>query len=169
MRSSLEGYGSGGGLPYTWRTHQRQQWLTKFLHQWRSEALGRSGAIPHIKTYCRVDEDMTRAHWFLLTSANLSKAAWGVLQKNASQLHIRSWELGVLLVSGSRSIRLENSIFSHLLDEEKASTSKAEASLTLPYDLPLEPYRLSAGVVDEPWMGDRSYTELDTHGEAHRL
>ena len=30
--------------------------------------------------------------WFLLTSANLSKAAWGALQKNNSQLMIRSYE-----------------------------------------------------------------------------
>lgn len=31
--------------------------------------------------------------WFLLTSANLSKAAWGTLQKNNSQLMIRSYEV----------------------------------------------------------------------------
>lgn len=31
--------------------------------------------------------------WFLLTSANLSKAAWGALQKSNSQLMIRSYEV----------------------------------------------------------------------------
>lgn len=31
--------------------------------------------------------------WFLLTSSNLSKAAWGALQKNNSQLMIRSYEV----------------------------------------------------------------------------
>lgn len=31
--------------------------------------------------------------WLLLTSANLSKAAWGALQKNNSQLMIRSYEV----------------------------------------------------------------------------
>jgi hypothetical protein len=31
--------------------------------------------------------------WFCLTSANLSKAAWGALQKNNSQLMIRSYEV----------------------------------------------------------------------------
>lgn len=31
--------------------------------------------------------------WFLLTSANLSKAAWGALQKNNTQLMIRSYEV----------------------------------------------------------------------------
>ena len=34
--------------------------------------------------------------WLLLTSSNLSKAAWGALQKKGKQLMIRSYELGVL-------------------------------------------------------------------------
>lgn len=34
--------------------------------------------------------------WFLVTSHNLSKAAWGELQKGGQQLFIRSYELGVL-------------------------------------------------------------------------
>lgn len=34
--------------------------------------------------------------WCLLTSHNLSKPAWGELQKNGQQLFIRSYELGVL-------------------------------------------------------------------------
>ena len=33
-----------------------------------------------------------------MDSANLSKAAWGCLEKNASQLMIRSYELGVLFL-----------------------------------------------------------------------
>ena len=36
--------------------------------------------------------------WFLLTSANLSKAAWGALQKNNSQLMIRSYEVKCFLL-----------------------------------------------------------------------
>jgi hypothetical protein len=35
--------------------------------------------------------------WHLVTSANLSRAAWGDMQKNGSQLHIRHYELGVLI------------------------------------------------------------------------
>ena len=34
--------------------------------------------------------------WFLLTSANLSQAAWGVVQSGGSTLYIKSYELGVL-------------------------------------------------------------------------
>lgn len=36
--------------------------------------------------------------WFLLTSANLSQAAWGVSEKNNSQLYIKSFEIGVLFL-----------------------------------------------------------------------
>jgi tyrosyl-DNA phosphodiesterase-1 len=35
--------------------------------------------------------------WLLLTSSNLSKAAWGALQKKDKQLMIRSYELGILI------------------------------------------------------------------------
>ena len=34
----------------------------------------------------------------IITSANLSKAAWGALEKNGSQLMIRSYEIGVLFL-----------------------------------------------------------------------
>lgn len=51
------------------------------------------------------DESMTTSHdynihleWFLLTSANLSQAAWGVSEKNSSQLYIKSFEIGVLFL-----------------------------------------------------------------------
>ena len=34
--------------------------------------------------------------WFLLTSANLSQAAWGAVQSSGSTLYVKSYELGVL-------------------------------------------------------------------------
>ena len=43
-------------------------------------------------------ETRTELEWFLLTSANLSQAAWGVLQKNNTTLYIKSYELGVLFI-----------------------------------------------------------------------
>lgn len=52
--------------------------------------------MPHIKTYTRVSPDQKKAQYFMLTSSNLSKAAWGQLQKQGMQLFIRSYEAGVL-------------------------------------------------------------------------
>ncbi len=44
------------------------------------------------------DVDSKKLAWFLLTSANLSKAAWGKLNKNRDHLSVMSWEAGVLFV-----------------------------------------------------------------------
>ena len=41
-------------------------------------------------------ESIVELDWFLLTSANLSQAAWGVSEKSNSQLYIKSFEIGVL-------------------------------------------------------------------------
>lgn len=68
---------------------------------------------PHIKSYCtyqleRIDNtDHTAStyspripslNWFLLTSSNLSQAAWGVLEKSGTILYIKSYEIGVLFL-----------------------------------------------------------------------
>lgn len=42
------------------------------------------------------DNSVLELGWFLLTSSNLSQAAWGSKQKNGSQLYIKSYEIGVL-------------------------------------------------------------------------
>ncbi|KAK4821991.1 hypothetical protein QYF61_006239, partial [Mycteria americana] len=98
VRQSLEGYPAGGSLPYSIQTAQKQLWLHSYFHKWSAEISGRSHAIPHIKTYMRPSPDFQKIAWFLVTSANLSKAAWGALEKNGTQLMIRSYELGVLFM-----------------------------------------------------------------------
>ena len=40
--------------------------------------------------------EVDQIDWFLLTSANCSKAAWGVFEKKNSQIYMKSYELGVL-------------------------------------------------------------------------
>ncbi|XP_010125710.1 PREDICTED: tyrosyl-DNA phosphodiesterase 1 [Chlamydotis macqueenii] len=98
VRQSLEGYPAGGSLPYSIQTAQKQLWLHSYFHKWSAEISGRSHAMPHIKTYMRPSPDFKKIAWFLVTSANLSKAAWGALEKNGTQLMIRSYELGVLFL-----------------------------------------------------------------------
>uniref|UniRef100_A0A7N8XND4 Tyrosyl-DNA phosphodiesterase 1 n=1 Tax=Mastacembelus armatus TaxID=205130 RepID=A0A7N8XND4_9TELE len=98
VRTSLEGYPAGGSLPYSIQTAQKQLWLHSYFHRWKADTTGRSHAMPHIKTYMRVSPDFTELAWFLVTSANLSKAAWGALEKNNTQMMVRSYELGVLYV-----------------------------------------------------------------------
>ncbi|XP_036118694.1 tyrosyl-DNA phosphodiesterase 1 isoform X3 [Molossus molossus] len=98
VRTSLEGYPAGGSLPYSIQTAEKQNWLHSYFHKWSAETSGRSHAMPHIKTYMRPSPDFSQIAWFLVTSANLSKAAWGALEKNGAQLMIRSYELGVLFL-----------------------------------------------------------------------
>ncbi|KAK2567608.1 Tyrosyl-DNA phosphodiesterase 1 [Acropora cervicornis] len=65
------------------------------ISSWKSSCCGRNRASPHIKTYTRISPDWTKLAWFLMTSANLSKAAWGTLEKSGQQLMIRSTPLDV--------------------------------------------------------------------------
>jgi tyrosyl-DNA phosphodiesterase-1 len=73
-----------------------------YLVQW-IPVRKRGNGMPHIKSYCggpslrRKSSSSYTIPWILLTSANLSKAAWGILQKNNSQLKIAHYELGVLI------------------------------------------------------------------------
>ena len=48
--------------------------------------------------------------WFLLTSANLSQAAWGVAEKGGTQLYVKSFEIGVLFLP--QRIRTTGRVFS---------------------------------------------------------
>nr|CAD7194536.1 unnamed protein product [Timema douglasi] len=108
VASSIDGLLGGGCLPYSMKTHTKQAWFTKYLHEWKSSKRHRSEAMPHIKTYARVSSNGQQLAWFHLTSANLSKAAWGNLNKvkgrpstdaNAGAgLYMMSYEAGVLFL-----------------------------------------------------------------------
>ncbi|XP_041353017.1 tyrosyl-DNA phosphodiesterase 1-like isoform X2 [Gigantopelta aegis] len=154
VRSSLEGYMAGGSIPYHFKTAKKQLYLHQFFRQWKSEGRGRSCASPHIKTYIRPSPDFTEAAWFLVTSANLSKAAWGAFEKNCSQLMIRSYEIGVLFLPKYFGTL-------KLTTDAEAAASSSKPLFPLPYDLPLTRYNKG----DRPWMVDIPCVDLpDTHG-----
>uniref|UniRef100_A0A0R3RW94 PLD phosphodiesterase domain-containing protein n=1 Tax=Elaeophora elaphi TaxID=1147741 RepID=A0A0R3RW94_9BILA len=73
VRNSNEGYQGGGSLPYTNSVATKQPYLLSFLHKWRSDHLGRSHAMPHVKTYAAFAKNSIKPSWLLVTSANLSK------------------------------------------------------------------------------------------------
>lgn len=52
--------------------------------------------MPHIKSYLRTNG--TLAAFYLLTSANVSKAAWGSINKGNAALRIMSYEAGVMFL-----------------------------------------------------------------------
>nr|KAG5700705.1 hypothetical protein BaRGS_029070 [Batillaria attramentaria] len=137
VRLCLEGYGGGGCLPYSIKTARKQIYLNNFVRQWRADGRGRTEAIPHIKTYTRVSPDCKEAAWFIVTSANLSKAAWGALEKQKTQLMIRSYEIGVLFLPRHFG-ELESFPVGPTAEEVRDSDN---VMLPIPYDLPPPNYQ----------------------------
>ncbi|CAH1958746.1 unnamed protein product [Acanthoscelides obtectus] len=130
---------SGGCLPYSKATNEKQRWLQDYLYQWKAEAYGRTKAMPHIKSYCRVSPCLTKLAFFLLTSANLSKAAWGGPFNKDGSVYVRSYEAGVLFLP---------KFFDQEYFEIKNTTANKNGTLfPFMYDLPLTPYRKD----DYPW------------------
>lgn len=160
VRTSLEGYPAGASIPYSISVAQKQTWLNNFFHRWKAGHAGRSSASPHIKTYARVSKDFSEAAWFLLTSANLSKAAWGSFEKKQTQLMIRSFELGVLF--------LPSQFFpdsgKHTLSLREGESGRGK--FTLPFETPLTKYSEE----DEPWIWNIPHRKLpDRHGNMWSL
>lgn len=105
--------------------------------QWKADHTYRSRAMPHIKTYCRVSPCTSKLAWFLITSANISKAAWGTQTNKTGTNYVRSYEVGVLF-------------FPKYFDEEYfqiKQTDDSQRIFPFIYDIPLKSY----GSNDEPW------------------
>ncbi|CAG7879349.1 unnamed protein product [Brassica rapa] len=181
VRCSLEGYAAGNAIPSPLKNVEKP-FLKKYWAKWKADHSARSRAMPHIKTFTRYSDQ--KIAWFLLTSSNLSKAAWGALQKNNSQLMIRSYELGVLFLPSpvktqacNFSCTDNNSSTKKVKQETKGDVEKRSKlvtmtwqgdrdspeiiSLPVPYQLPPEPYSSE----DVPWSWDRGYSKKDVYGQ----
>ncbi|KAJ3705221.1 hypothetical protein LUZ61_008926 [Rhynchospora tenuis] len=183
VRCSLEGYAAGGAIPSPQKNVEKD-FLKKYWARWKAGHVGRCHAMPHIKTYTRYNGQSIA--WFLLTSANLSKAAWGALQKNGTQLMIRSYELGVLFLpsavhhgssfsctgnsnvissgsdSSSHTHKKKTQLVSLCWNKGGESNSSQEiVRLPIPYQLPPPPYTSE----DIPWSWDKRYTKKDVYGQ----
>ncbi|KAL0363254.1 UNVERIFIED_CONTAM: Tyrosyl-DNA phosphodiesterase 1 [Sesamum calycinum] len=179
VRCSLEGYAAGNAIPSPLKNVEKE-FLKKYWAKWKASHTGRCRAMPHIKTFTRYNGQ--NLAWLLLTSANLSKAAWGALQKNNSQLMIRSSEYSFCLSPGNmdvpflvqmmgisprispasgssdaKEVKLVTLAWNENQNEELSEVIK----LPVPYELPPRPY--SSG--DVPWSWDRRYTEKDVYGQ----
>ncbi|KAJ3186535.1 tyrosyl-DNA phosphodiesterase 1 [Gaertneriomyces sp. JEL0708] len=173
VRTSLEGWDAGESIPFNSKNWNKQKgYMRPRLCQWSAKRAGRERAMPHIKTFTRVSPTGTIA-WFLLTSSNLSKAAWGSFEKGGTQLMIRSYELGVLLAPhhfqafpGQRLLlRNVTPDVAPNIDLVASAPSTSNAGdvvvpIRLPYDLPLVPYEAE----DEPWTVDLPRSQVDSVG-----
>ena len=105
VRTSCIGYASGNSIPCHQETIYENGRLkysfANCMHKWVGNSPIRTLYTPHIKTYFQYKSSgsnpaLVTLDWFLLTSSNLSQAAWGVLEKDKTQLFLKSFELGVL-------------------------------------------------------------------------
>lgn len=102
-----------------------------FVGRYNGESAGRQYVMPHIKTYARYQG--TDLAWVLLASHNLSKAAWGTLQKKETQLMVRSYEMGVLFVpSAEQAFRNSRYYGFSCTDESHMDSSLSSASQLIP-------------------------------------
>lgn len=153
--SSHDEMAGGGCLPYNGSTHDKQRWLNEHLYQWKAASRKRNRAMPHIKSYCRYSD--RGLYWFILTSANLSKSAWGVLNKSNKTLNpslrVNSYEAGVVFFP-----RL-------LIDKERFPMNATQQKdgtpiFKLPFDVPLVPY----GKDDVPYCAEYLKAYLEKYG-----
>ncbi|KAF2746320.1 phospholipase D/nuclease [Sporormia fimetaria CBS 119925] len=159
----------------------------------------RGPAAPHIKTYIRFsapfsldeklpDEDKGREgtaeggkegnrskdiaiDWAMITSANLSKQAWGDVENKNGEVWVQSWEAGVvvwpaLFKEGTEMVPVfgKDGCEERSVDEKGGVSGggkgKGKVALRMPYNLPLERY----GEDEEPWCATMAYEEPDWMG-----
>lgn len=118
-----------------------------------------------MKTYIRYNEKKTM-DWALLTSANLSRQAWGeAADKSTGEMRIASWEIGVLVwpdLYGQDSVMVASfqSDTPGMGPETGAGVSSAMVGLRVPYSLPLQRY----GPREIPWVASMNHTKPDCQG-----
>ncbi|CAB9527498.1 Tyrosyl-DNA phosphodiesterase 1 [Seminavis robusta] len=179
--NSLEGYRGGNSVPGTLKNVSKD-FLRPFYRKWSasksflsslaltradSEAptnpLWKGNNVPHIKTYFQLssnndDTDGGAMEWFVLTSHNLSKAAWGDVQNSTKhkekRLFIRHWELGVLLSP--------DQLGAQRLVPWSPAAEKQKDVVTVP--LPYRHKPLPYADADKPWAVDQRYVRLDIFG-----
>ncbi|RFU75970.1 tyrosyl-dna phosphodiesterase 1 [Trichoderma arundinaceum] len=184
IRNSLDGYDSGASIHAKIESPQHIQqlhYLHPMLYHWAKDSVngpevldgtpirgdsGRNRAAPHIKTYIRFNKDNSIA-WAMLTSANMSKQAWGdapkLTERKTREVKVASWEVGVLvwpellckdgvMVSSFQSDTPDASPF--------AEGQRPLIGLRVPYSMPLQAY----GKDEVPWAPTTAHTRPDWKG-----
>jgi tyrosyl-DNA phosphodiesterase-1 len=180
IRRSLNGYLSGSAIHTKVQTQaqaKQLQHLKPLLCHWAGDGAqhsstasasisdaGRKRAAPHIKTFIRfADQNRCSVDWMLVTSANLSKQAWGEVTNAAGEVRICSFEIGVMIwpeLLGEKATMVPT-----FKCDTPPTHSKADAEVLvgarMPYDLPLVPYAKD----DVPWCASSSHREPDWMGK----
>ncbi|KAL7579337.1 hypothetical protein ACA910_014013 [Epithemia clementina (nom. ined.)] len=174
VRDSVEGYRGGASVPAPSR-NVHKPFLRPFFCHWSTSypaavsstrmsarsarnPMHKGNHVPHIKTYFQLHEDGKSMKYFILSSHNLSKAAWGEIQKSARhggrRLFIRHWELGVFVTPDL--LGCEKLV---PWDEHRLAVPR-ELVVPLPFNMNPSPY----GPTDQPWAVDEHHEIPDRFG-----
>ena len=199
IRRAIAGYACGGSIHMKLDSPAQQkqlEYLRPMLCRWgadlqdmatarassgapmpRIREAKRGRAAPHIKTYLRFsDAAMTRLDWAIVTSANLSKQAWGEKPNKDGEVRICSYELGVVVWPGLWADGHEGpaemipTFQKDTIPPEDVSPGNEESkgvkvALRMPYDLPLVRYSST----EEPWCATKSHVEPDWMGRVWQV
>ncbi|POS83472.1 hypothetical protein EPUL_003203, partial [Erysiphe pulchra] len=161
IRRSLNGYDSGSAIHtkiHTSAQAKQLQYIKPLLCHWAGDGTsrhdstskiknfdaGRKRAAPHIKTYIRFSDKKKEAiDWMLLTSANLSKQAWGESINASGNQRVCSYEIGVLIWPSAFGTCVK---FVPTFQTDEPSTLHCQENyetivgIRMPYDLPVISY-----------------------------
>ena len=193
--NSLEGYRGGASVPAT-EKNVSKDFLQPLFRKWASAAnflaalslpkdddddddddnnaenpLWKGTNVPHIKTYFQLasnEEKEEGMEWIVLSSHNLSKAAWGDVQNSTAygekRLFVRHWELGVLIapsmLGATRLVPWHKKHGSKKDKKSNAMPAVGDVTVPLPYRHKPLPYSEK----DKPWSVDQRYVRLDIFG-----
>lgn len=183
IRRSLNGYDSGSAIHTKIQSTaqaKQVQYLKPILCHWAGDVderasrsgsisdAGRKRAAPHIKTFIRfADAKKSSIDWMLVTSANLSKQAWGEASNAGGDIRICSYELGVMVwpeLFGENATMIPT-FKTDMPAPESGKAGEVVVGARMPYDLPLVQYAKD----DMPWCATLSYKELDWKGNSYGL
>jgi tyrosyl-DNA phosphodiesterase-1 len=139
VKNCVDGMDAGGALCLPGKNLKPA--VQNLFQRYQPRQKGRATIPPHIKTFLKFKKN-DELEWLCLTSANFSKAAWGVLQKNGAQLTMNNFEIGVLFLPSI----LKKSIFVG----EELNISADKITLPIPYAIPAPVYNLG----EKPWTWD---------------
>lgn len=131
--------------------------MRALLYRYEPPQPSRAKVPPHIKTYCRPNAQGDTP-FVVLTSANLSKSAWGKLQLRDTELSINNYELGVLFLPSR--LALPDAPPPRLRMAVEASEQPDELCFPLPSRLPLVRYTSE----DVAWQQGQPHLQPDSRG-----
>lgn len=174
VRRSLDGYSAGSSIHMKLDSTSQQTQLAYMKPQlchWATDnntalpgrdteirEAGRHLAAPHIKTYLRFSDGACKfLDWAMVTSANLSKQAWGEQTNKEGKTRISSYEIGVVVWPGLFAEQGEKVVmvptFKKDMPEDAVENADKVVGFRMPYDLPLVNY----GQDDLPWCAERKH------------